>query len=101
MTTTRKGSDMSEDDGWTGSMKKPWLNPPHNRELGARRGPWALAMVVIALTVAAVFTVLLLVRADQLDRGWAYAVIPVGIIAAATAGLLTVFKASAESRKAK
>ena len=92
---------MSDDDGWTGSMKRPWVNPPHDRELGARRGPWASAMVVIALAVAAVFTVLLLVRAEELDRGWAYAVIPVGIIAAATAAVLTVFKASAESRRTK
>lgn len=90
---------MSDDDGWTGSLKKPWLNPPHDRELGARRGPWAFAMIIIVLAVAAVFTVLVLVRADQLERGWAYAATPFGIIAAATAGLLTVFKASAESRR--
>ncbi len=90
---------MPDEDDWTGSMKKPWLNPAHNRELGARRGPWAAEMVVIAITVAAALAVLALVRAEQLDRGWAYVAIPVAIIAAATAGLLTLFKASAESRR--
>lgn len=92
---------MPRDDEWSGSMKKPWLNPPHKRELGAGRGPWAIEMTVLVGAVAASIAVLALVRADQLDRGWTYVAIPVAIISAAAAGVLTLFKASAESRRAK
>lgn len=90
---------MPEDDGWTGSLRKPWLNPPHTNELGARRGPWALEIGVIAVAVVAAIVVLALVSADKLDRGWAYAVLPIAIFAAASAGVLTVLKAASESKR--
>ena len=38
---------MADDDEWTGSMKKPWLNPPMKHTLGATRGSWKYAMGVI------------------------------------------------------
>lgn len=87
---------MAKDDEWTGSMKKPWLNPPQNDELGVKRGLWGPTMIVLALTVVAVIVVLLLVDQGKLDRAWAYGVLPVAIIAAALSRVLTMFKAKAE-----
>ncbi|AWB93046.1 hypothetical protein [Aeromicrobium chenweiae] len=87
---------MAKDDDWTGSMWKPWLNPPQKHELGARRGLWGPTMLVLLGVVIAVVVVLLLVDRGTLDRGWAYAVLPVAIIAAALTRVLTIFKAKAE-----
>ncbi|MRK00980.1 hypothetical protein GEV27_05545 [Aeromicrobium sp. S22] len=42
------------------------------------------------------FARLVLVDRGTLDRGWAYAVLPVAIIAAAATRVLTMFKAKAE-----
>lgn len=89
---------MADDDEWTGSMKKPWLNPPMKHELGATHGSWRYAMGVIVVAVVAVVVVLALVSSGHLARGWAYAVLPVAIIAAAASRVLTIFKASAEDR---
>lgn len=86
------------DDEWSGSMKKPWLNPPMKHELGVKRGSWLPTMAVLGLAVVGVIVVLLLVDADVLDRGWAYAVLPVAIIASAATRVLTMFKASAEDK---
>lgn len=94
---TVDGPDGHDDD-WTGSMKKPWLNPPQKYELGARRGLWGPTMIGLVLAVVAVVVVLALVRAGTLDRGWAYAVLPVAIIAAAATRVLTIFKAGAEDK---
>ena len=87
-----------QDDEWTGSMKKPWLNPPMEHKLGATRGSWLPAMLAIGAVIVAVVVVLLLVNAEVLDRGWAYAVLPVAIIAAAATRVLTIFKANAEDK---
>lgn len=87
-----------DDDGWTGSMKKPWLNPPQDKELGVKKGLWGPTMIGIVLAVVAVVVVLALVRAGTLDRGWAYAVLPIAIIAAAASRVLTIFKAGAEDK---
>jgi hypothetical protein len=89
---------MAEDDDWTGSAKKPWVNPPMKYKLGAGRGSWRWAMLIILAAVIAVIVVLILVDTDHLDRGWAYAVLPIAIVAAAASRVLTIFKASAEDR---
>lgn len=87
-----------QDDEWTGSMKKPWLNPPMDHELGVKRGSWLPTMLVIGVVIIAVVVVLVLVNAEVLDRGWAYAVLPVAIIASAATRVLTMFKANAEDK---
>lgn len=87
-----------KDDDWSGSAKRPWMNPPMRHSLGAGRGSWRYAIGIIALTVIAVVVVLVLVETDHLSRGWAYAVLPVAIIAAAAARVLTIFKAGAEDK---
>lgn len=89
---------MAEDDEWSGSMKKPWLNPPRRHGLGATRGSWKYAMGVIVLVVAAAVVVLALVGTGHLSRGWAYVVLPIAIVAAAASRVLTIFKAAAEDR---
>lgn len=89
---------MAKDDDWTGSMWKPWLNPPMKHELGAARGGWWKAMTVIGVAVVAVVVVLILVSTGTLDRGWAYAVLPIAIVAAALSRVLTIFKAAAEDK---
>ena len=89
---------MADDDEWTGSMKKPWLNPPMKHNLGTTRGSWKYAMGIIVVAIVAVIVVLVLVNTDRLSDGWAYAVLPVAIIAAAASRVLTTFKASAEDR---
>lgn len=62
------------------------------------RGSWRFAMLAIIVAVAAAFVVLLLVNQGHLDRGWAYAVIPVAIVGAAASRVLTIFKAAAEDK---
>ena len=89
---------MADDDEWTGSMKKPWLNPPMKHDLGTTRGSWKFGMGVIVVAIVAVVVVLLLVQSDHLSEGWAYVVLPVAIIASAASRVLTIFKASAEDR---
>lgn len=69
------------------------------QDLGTTRGSWWIAMTVIVLAVAAVIVILVLVRNDTLDRGWAYVALPVAIIAAASSRVLTIFKAAAEDRR--
>jgi hypothetical protein len=95
-----KGMDGEgkKDDDWTGSGMKPWLNPPMDQKLGAGRGSWKWGMLVIGVAVAAVIVVLILVDTDRLSRGWAYAVLPIAIIAAAASRVLTIFKAGAEDK---
>ena len=90
---------MAKDDDWTGSMKKPWLNPPMKHDLGARRGSWWVAMLVIGVAVAAVVVILVLVSGGHLARGWAYVALPVAIVAAALSRVLTIFKAAAEDKE--
>ena len=87
------------DDDWTGSMKRPWLNPPRQNSLGAGRGSWRYAMAVILVAIIAVLVVLVLVNQGVLGRGWTYVAIPVAIIAAAASRVLTIFKAAAEDKR--
>ena len=68
-------------------------------DLGTTRGSWWIAMLVIFAIVAAVIVVLVLVDQGELSKGWAYAVIPIAIIAAALSRVLTMFKAAAESKR--
>ena len=70
---------------------------PH--DLGTTRGNWWIAMAVIFAIVAAVLVVLVLVDQGELSKCWAYAVIPIAIIAAASTRVLTIFKAAAESKR--
>jgi hypothetical protein len=83
------------DEDWTGSAKRPWVNPPMRYKLGAGRGSWKWAMLVILVAVVFVIVVLSLVETDHLSRGWAYSVLPIAIVAAALSRVLTIFKASA------
>jgi len=73
------------------------VNSPSN-DLGTTRGSWWIAMSVIAAVVIAVIVVLVLVDQGELSKGWAYAVVPVAIVAAASTRVLTIFKAAAESK---
>lgn len=73
--------------------------PDESKKFGVTRGLWWVAMTVIVIAVIAVITVLLLVGNGQLDKGWTYAVLPIGIIAAAAARVVTIFKAGAEDKK--
>lgn len=72
---------------------------PLRGRTGAGRGSWRFAMVVIVVAVVAAFVVILLVNQGTLDRGWAYAVLPVAIVAAAAARVLTIFKAAGEEKR--
>jgi hypothetical protein len=89
-----------QDDDWTGSPMKPWLNPPMRKDksFGVARGSWKYGIGVIIVAIVAVVVVLLLVNAGTLSDGWAYAVLPVAIVAAAASRDLTIFKASAEDQ---
>jgi hypothetical protein len=92
-------STDDNDDGWSGDAKKPWLNPPsRGKTFGAGRGAWRYAMMLIVAAVAVVIVILLLVDADRLPRAWAYAALPIAIVAAAASRVLTIFKAGAEDK---
>ena len=93
-------ADDRHDDDWTGGPTKPWLNPPmrEDKKLGVGRGSWRYGIAVIVVAIVAVVVVLSLVNAGRLSDGWAYAVLPVAIIAAAASRVLTIFKAGAEDR---
>jgi hypothetical protein len=95
-----KDDTDGQDDEWSGSAMKPWLNPPmrKDKEFGVTRGSWRYGIGVIVLAIVAVIVVLLLVNAGKLSDGWAYAVLPVAIIAAAASRVLTIFKAGAEDQ---
>lgn len=56
-------------------------------------------MLVIFAAVVGVIVVLLLVDKGELSKGWAYAAVPVAIVAAASTRVLTIFKAAAESKR--
>ncbi len=86
------------DDGWTGSFKRPWVNPPMENSVGATRGAWKWAMVVIAAAVVVIIVVLALVASDVVPRIWGYALIPIALVTAFVARLLTVFKTGAEDK---
>jgi hypothetical protein len=90
--------DDSEDDHWTGSPKKPWLNPPMTHKLGAGRGAWRWGMVFVGLVVVLVIVLAVLVNTDRLSKEWLLALIPLAIVAAAVPIVLTVFKASSEEK---
>lgn len=85
-------------DGWTGSMKHPWINPPMKNQLGVTHGLWWETMSVLLIVAAAVMTVLVLVDRDVLGHGWAYAMIPIACVAAVLMGLFTLFKAVGEEK---
>ena len=70
-----------------------------SHDLGTTRGSWWIAMAVIFAIVAGVLVVLVLVDQGELSKGWAYAVVPIAIIAAASTRVLTIFKAAAESKR--
>lgn len=71
-----------------------------SRGLGATRGSWWIAMLVIVLAVAGAVTLLVLVRAGDIPREWAYVSLPMAGIAAAAARVLTILKAGSEEKKA-
>jgi hypothetical protein len=87
-----------ENDDWGGSTKRPWINPPMKHDIGATRGAWRFWLAGIVLVVIAVIVVLVLVDSGHLAQGWAYAVLPVAIIAAAASRLVTVLKADVEDK---
>ena len=88
-----------DQDGWTGSWRRPWMNPPREHGFGAGRGSWRWGMAVIVAAVVLVLVVLVLVRQDVLPREWAYVVLPVAIVAAAASRVITIFKAGAEENR--
>lgn len=94
------GPDDHQDDDWTGSTMKPWLNPPmrKDKKFGVTRGSWRYGIGIITLAIVIVIVVLVLVSTDRLSDGWAYAVLPVAIIAAAASRVVTIFKAGAEDK---
>jgi hypothetical protein len=90
--------DEQQDD-WSGSMRRPWYNPPMRRGgTGAGRGGWRWAIFAITLLVVAVVVVLVLVDRDVLPRAWAYGVLPVAIVAAAASRVVTILKARSADR---
>lgn len=97
---TKHERDDGHDDGWAGSPLKPWLNPPmrKDKKFGLMRGSWRYGIAVIVVAIVAVVVVLSLVNAGRLSDGWAYAVLPIAIIAAAASRVLTIFKAGAEDQ---
>lgn len=74
-------------------------NSRSDRKLGAFRGSWWIAMTVIVIAVIGVVVVLALVNAGELSKSWAYACLPIAIVAAAASRVLTIFKAAAEDKK--
>lgn len=92
--------DDKHDDEWTGSFKRPWMNPPMKNSVGATRGAWKWTMAVIAAAVIVIIVVLALVSSDVLPRAWGYALIPIALVTAFVARLLTVFKTGAEDKGA-
>jgi hypothetical protein len=79
-------------------LRKPWVSNPTTKKLGATQGSWWKSMVVIGAAVAAVLVVLVLVDTGHLSRGWAYACLPIAIVAAAASRVLTTFKAAGEDK---
>jgi quinol-cytochrome oxidoreductase complex cytochrome b subunit len=75
--------------------------PDQDKQLGATRGVWwwATALAIVALVGAAI-TIFILVRNGQLSRPWAYAALPIALLAAAASRVLTLFKAVAEDKRA-
>ncbi|MET0446889.1 MAG: hypothetical protein ABWX74_12130 [Aeromicrobium sp.] len=76
-------------------LRRPWVSIPFTKKLGATQGSWWISMVVIGIAVAAVVVVLVLVDQGHLSEGWAFACLPIAIVAAAASRVLTIFKASA------
>ncbi|MET0930809.1 MAG: hypothetical protein ABWX74_14915 [Aeromicrobium sp.] len=76
-------------------LRRPWVSIPFTKKLGATRGSWWISMLVIGIAVAAVIVVLVLVDTGHLGEGWAFACLPIAIVAAAASRVLTIFKASA------
>jgi len=69
------------------------------KKLGVTRGPWFwVTMLAVIALVIGIVVIFVLVQNDQLSRGWAYAVLPLGILLAATTRLLTLFKAVDEQK---
>ncbi|KQO41963.1 MULTISPECIES: hypothetical protein [unclassified Aeromicrobium] len=92
--------DGREPDDWSGSMKRPWYNPPARRGgSGTGEGWWRWTIAAITLVVVAVVVVLVLVDRDVLPRPWAYAVLPVAIFAAGLSRVVTILKARTADRR--
>jgi hypothetical protein len=87
------------DDDWTGSAKKPWVNPPQRYSLGSGGRAWRIAIGVVVLTFVAVLVLLVLARQDVVDESWAYLALGIGLVSAFVARLLGVFKANAEDKR--
>lgn len=86
-------------DAWTGSLRRPWLNPPSRRGgSGATRGSWRFAVGTLTLLVVAGFVVLVLVDQGVLPSGWRYVGLPVAGFCAVVAFVLTVLKARSATR---
>ena len=92
---------MSTDNDGPVEPRVPRLDPPADKSLGMTRGAWAPTMAVIGVVIVAVAVVLILVDTGHLARGWAYAVLPVAIIASAATRVLTIFKAGAEDKRTR
>jgi hypothetical protein len=87
------------DDEWTGSAKRPWVNPPMRYSLGSGGRAWRVAMGVIVLAFVAVIVLLVLARQDVVSRNWAYVALAVGLITAFALRVLGVFKINAEDKR--
>lgn len=80
-------------------IRKPRIDPPASHPLGVTNGTWWIAMVLIGIIVVGVLVVLVLVGSGDLPKAWAYACLPVGILCAAVARVLTIFKGGAEDKR--
>jgi cell division protein FtsW (lipid II flippase) len=93
------GQADKSDDWQTGSAWRPWVNPPMRHPLGSGARWWRVSFGVVVLAFVGVVTVLVLVRQDVLDRGWAYVALVIGLLSAFAARLIGTLKASAEDKK--
>jgi hypothetical protein len=90
--------EQQPDDEWTGSAKRPWMNPPMRYSLGSGGRAWRIAIGVVVLTFVAVIVLLVLAEQDVVGRTWAYVALAVGLVSAFAARLLGVVKTNAEEK---
>ncbi|TXL62304.1 hypothetical protein [Aeromicrobium terrae] len=91
--------EQQPDDEWTGSAKRPWVNPPMRYSLGSGGRAWRIALGVVVLTFVAVIVLLVLARQDVVSESWAYVALAVGLVSAFAARVLGVLKASSEDKR--
>jgi hypothetical protein len=91
--------EQQPDDEWTGSARRPWVNPPMRYSLGSGGRAWRIALGVVVLTFVAVIVLLVLARQDVVSGSWAYVALAVGLLSAFAARVLGVLKANTEDKR--